>query len=99
MILNDIFMLPSSRPDLEVCTKFGTPGVFAGPRGCKTKFTIFPLNTARPRRCVECNRAHQEYPCRHAWEATTLDRAPSKHPEPRAKPLSLEQTLERGANP
>ena len=24
MILNDIFMLPSSRPDLEVCTKFGT---------------------------------------------------------------------------
>ena len=32
MILNDIFMLPTSRPDLEVCTKFGTPGVFAGPR-------------------------------------------------------------------
>jgi hypothetical protein len=31
MILNDIFMLPTSRPDLEVCTKFGTPGVFAGP--------------------------------------------------------------------
>ena len=32
MILNDIFTLPTSRPDLEVCTKFGTPGVFAGPR-------------------------------------------------------------------
>lgn len=31
MILNDIFTLPTSRPDLEVCTKFGTPGVFAGP--------------------------------------------------------------------
>ena len=30
--------------------------------------------------------------------ATTLDRAPSKHPEPRAKPLSLEQTLERITN-
>ena len=31
MILNDIFTLPTSRPDLEVCTKFGAPGVFAGP--------------------------------------------------------------------
>ena len=32
MTLNDLFTLPTSRPDLEACTKFGTSGVFAGPR-------------------------------------------------------------------
>ena len=41
MILNDIFMLPSSRPDLEVCTKFGTPGaLFSYPLPQTTMFSL-----------------------------------------------------------
>ena len=44
MMLNDIFMLPSSRPDLEVCTKFGTPGVFAGPKTCVLRVARLELD-------------------------------------------------------
>ena len=51
MILNDIFTLPTSRPDLEACTKFGTPGAFAGPR--HSRFSISTVE--RSDVCLTCN--------------------------------------------
>lgn len=78
MILNDIFTLPTSRPDLEVCTKFGTPGVFAGPIMCPAFCSVLFLSSDRsrhpPRPCCKALRFGFRLPSTSGMECTTAPR-------------------------